>query len=64
LLDGVVVLEHQGSQEEAPPSNSLYFAADTPPPAANPATLKLIPYYSWANREPSEMQVWIPYIPA
>jgi DUF1680 family protein len=62
LLEGVVVLEHQGSQEEAPPSTSLYFAADTPQPEASPATLKLIPYYSWANREPSEMQVWIPYI--
>jgi DUF1680 family protein len=62
LLDGVVVLEHQGSQEEAPPSSSLYFAADTPQPEASPAALKLIPYYAWANRAPSEMQVWIPYI--
>ena len=64
LLDGVTVLEHQGSHEDMPPSSSLYFAADTPQPAAGPATLKLIPYYSWANREPSEMQVWIPYIRA
>jgi len=64
LLDGVVVLEHEGSHEEAPPSSSLYFAADTPQPVASPATLRLIPYYSWANREPSEMQVWIPYIRA
>lgn len=64
LLDGVVVLEHQGSHEDAPPSSSLYFAADTPQPTARPATLRLIPYYSWANREPSEMQVWIPYIRA
>ncbi len=62
LLDGIVVLEHQGNHEETPPSSSLYFAADTPQPEANPATLKLIPYYSWANREPSEMQVWIPYV--
>lgn len=62
LLDGVVVLEHQGTHEETPPSTSLYFAADTPQPEARPATLRLIPYYSWANREPSEMQVWIPHI--
>ena len=62
--DGVVFLEHQGNQEEAPPSNSLYFAADPPQPEANPATLKLIPYYSWVNRERSEMRVWIPYIRA
>lgn len=61
-LDGIVVLEHQGSHEETPPSSALYYAADTPPAQANPATLRLIPYYAWANREPSEMQVWIPYI--
>jgi DUF1680 family protein len=23
-------------------------------------TLKLIPYYAWANRSPAAMQVWIP----
>ena len=64
LLNGVMVLDHQGSQEDGPPSRSLYYAADAPQPEASPATLKLIPYYAWANREPSEMQVWIPYIRA
>src|SRR5579872_5847770 len=64
LLDGVMVLEHQGRHEEAPPSTALYFAAETPQSEAQPTTLKLIPYYAWANREPSEMQVWIPYIKA
>jgi hypothetical protein len=24
-------------------------------------TLTLIPYYAWANRAPSAMQVWIPF---
>jgi DUF1680 family protein len=62
LLDGVMVLEHQGSHEDAPPSTALYYAADAQEPEASTATLKLIPYYAWANREPSEMQVWIPYI--
>ncbi len=62
LLEGVVVLAHEGSQEQAPPSGSLYYSAETSPPSAIPATLKLIPYYAWANRQPSEMQVWIPYI--
>ena len=27
--------------------------------ASRPATLRLIPYYAWANRGPSEMTVWI-----
>jgi len=26
---------------------------------SNPATIKLIPYYLWANREPGEMIVWM-----
>jgi DUF1680 family protein len=62
LLDGVVVLQHEGSHAEIPPSRALYFAAETPQPQTSPANLKLIPYYAWANRAPSEMQVWIPYI--
>ncbi len=60
LLDGVVTLQHEGSHQEAPPSTALYFAANTPQQQPDAATLKLIPYYAWANREPSEMQVWIP----
>jgi len=64
LLDGVMVLEHQGSHETAPPSPTLYYAADTPEPPAREAALRLIPYYAWANRQPSEMQVWIPYVRA
>jgi DUF1680 family protein len=64
LLDGVMTLEHQGAHEDQPPSSSLYFAANTPEPETQAASLKLIPYYAWANREPSEMQVWIPYIRA
>lgn len=30
--------------------------------SARTTSLKLIPYYAWANREPSSMQIWIPYI--
>ena len=64
LLDGVMLLQHQGSHEDGPPSPALYYAASTPPPAVTEATLRLIPYYAWANRAPSQMQVWIPYIRA
>lgn len=32
-------------------------------PSASGDTLHLIPYYSWDNREPSEMKVWLDYLP-
>lgn len=60
LLDGVVVLEHPGAivKEEAP---GLYYVGAAAEVERKPATLKLIPYYAWANREPAAMQVWVPY---
>lgn len=61
LLDGVVTLEHPGTIEETTSATALY----SPGPVkrnARSTSLKLIPYYAWANREPSSMQVWIPYI--
>ncbi len=60
LLDGLVVLKHSGSLSSAPPAGALYQAAVVGPPPAAAASLRLIPYYAWANREPSAMQVWIP----
>jgi hypothetical protein len=65
LLGGVMALEHPGSFASAPAVEALY-ATDEPSAAkaANPTPLKLIPYYAWANREDSSMQVWIPYIRA
>jgi uncharacterized protein len=62
LLDGVEVLEHPGAVSHATADQSLYYpAAEASKTQALPATLKLIPYYAWANRAPSAMQVWIPY---
>ncbi len=60
VLDGVVVLEHAGTKRVDAPTN-LYTgpSADSRRTSA-PATLHLIPYYVWANREPSSMQVWVP----
>ncbi len=60
LLDGVVTLEHPGSYTAPPPSQPLYQAAPIAAPVSSATTLKLIPYYAWANREDSAMQVWIP----
>jgi DUF1680 family protein len=61
LLDGVMVLEHPGTVRSSAAS-SLYFAADeSGPQEENRVVLKLIPYYAWANRSRSAMQVWVPY---
>ena len=46
------VREH-ADEDDAP----LYVDADEPR-AGEPATLRLVPYYSWANREIGEMRVF------
>jgi uncharacterized protein len=64
LLEGVVVLEHPGAWLPAGAAG-LYQTAQADQSSnqtnAQAATLRLIPYYAWCNREPSAMQVWIPY---
>jgi DUF1680 family protein len=63
LLGGIVALEHPGSYAAAPATEALYSTGEPSTTKAGSATkLKLIPYYAWANREDSSMQVWIPYI--
>ncbi len=60
LLGGITVLEHPGSLRPAEPHAALYEPASPEAGMAEPITLTLIPYYAWANRSPSAMQVWIP----
>ncbi len=60
LLDGIVVLEHPGALSHPPQAGALYSRAANEPNSTAPASLRLIPYYAWANREPASMQVWIP----
>ncbi|MEJ7710706.1 MAG: hypothetical protein WKF84_12770 [Pyrinomonadaceae bacterium] len=31
------------------------------PPGGKQVEVMLIPYYAWANRGPSEMEVWLPW---
>jgi uncharacterized protein len=62
LLDGVTVLHHNGAVSEIPSKNdALYVPAGPNTPKKQPARLTLIPYYAWANRQPTSMQVWVPY---
>lgn len=52
LLNGVEVLtDHEKSQAGNTDSTSF----------PDEVVIKAIPYFSWANRGPSEMEVWIPF---
>jgi DUF1680 family protein len=59
LLGGVTVLEGKAeAQAEADWSGILY--REWKPTATLGIDLRLIPYYAWSNRGPSEMTVWMP----
>jgi DUF1680 family protein len=63
LLDGVTVLHHGGAASEvAADQDGLYVPASASAAKTRPESLTLIPYYAWANRQPTSMQVWIPYV--
>jgi len=57
LLGGVRVVEVEGIIEVVQPSEELY-----PPRGSvqiDETTASFIPYFAWANRGPSQMQVWV-----
>ena len=54
ILKGVLALEVEGLRETG--DTGLYTEQK---PKSEPAKLTAIPYYTWANRETSEMRVWI-----
>jgi uncharacterized protein len=61
LLGGVTVLRHTGAVLERPASRSeLYSRYNNAPARKRPVPLKFIPYYAWANRAATSMQVWTP----
>ncbi len=63
LLGGIVVLRHPGVEtQESGGQEPLYRPVSVHPRMAErKVELTFIPYYVWANREPSPMRVWIPY---
>jgi hypothetical protein len=66
LLGGVLVLKHHGTVVDSPfASEPLYraFREQVERPGRVVA-LTFIPYYAWANRGPSRMEVWVPYTTA
>ncbi|MGA7502903.1 MAG: beta-L-arabinofuranosidase domain-containing protein [Candidatus Sulfotelmatobacter sp.] len=63
LLDGIVVLRHEGAVFQTPSaSEPLYMSLSTASLKTRPAELTLIPYYAWANRQPTPMEVWARYV--
>jgi DUF1680 family protein len=59
LLGGIVVLRHGGVVYEKSVSRSgLYYRYTSKPQEATPVPLTFIPYYAWANRSATPMQVW------
>jgi DUF1680 family protein len=58
-LGGIAVLEGEAETVgEVPWNKQLYRELDIK--ALRTLTLRLIPYYAWSNRGPSEMTVWLP----
>ena len=65
LLGGILVLRHTGAVNTKPAvSKALYQAYSTESPQTRQVELKFIPYYAWANRSETAMQVWTPVLRA
>jgi uncharacterized protein len=65
LLGGIVVLKHTGAVSEKSSSrNALYHPYSADAPKAREVELKFVPYYAWANRAATPMQVWTPILRA
>lgn len=65
LLGGIVVLRHNGAvYERAEARTGLYYRYTSEPHKARRVPLTFIPYYAWANRSATQMQVWTPALQA
>jgi DUF1680 family protein len=63
LLNGVLVLHHEGAALQTPDARrSLYFPSSAATGKSTKIPLTFIPYYAWANRAPTPMQVWTPLL--
>ena len=65
LLGGIVVLKHMGATFEKSSSRSALYHRYTPDaPKTRQVELEFVPYYAWANRAATPMQVWTPILRA
>jgi uncharacterized protein len=60
LLGGAVVLKHKGAAYVRPLEGLSLYGMPSRLPAMGDADLTFIPYYLFANREATPMQVWVP----
>jgi len=61
LLGGVVALRHAGAVAEKPFEDEPLYGDSVPPVRSfKPVELSFIPYYAWANRGLTSMEVWVP----
>jgi uncharacterized protein len=59
LLGGVLLLKHPGAVNAKPAgAKELYQPYSGEAQSTRPVELKFIPYYAWANRTQTAMQVW------
>jgi len=59
LLGGITILRHQGLTYEKPLDQQPLYSF-TAPKAARPVSLTFVPYYTFNDRGPASMTVWIP----
>ncbi len=65
LLGGIVVLKHTGAvSANSNSQRSLYRPYTAEAPKARQVDLRFVPYYAWANRAATPMQVWTPILRA
>jgi len=63
MLGGIVVLKHTGAESSRTgTSKRLYQPYSARPATTRQIELKFIPYYAWANRSATAMQVWTPVL--
>jgi DUF1680 family protein len=61
LLGGVTVLKHRGAVLDTRSSEQPLYSPLAARKAARQTELTFIPYYAFANRQPTAMQVWMRY---
>lgn len=61
LLGGVMVLKHRGAVLDTPSAAQPLYSPLAARRTARETELTFIPYYAFANREPTAMQVWLRY---
>jgi DUF1680 family protein len=65
LLGGIVVLKHEGAaREKSSSAGALYRSFSGEAAKGRQVELSFIPYYAWANRAGTPMQVWTPVVKA